>query len=170
MKENTDLSYEHAIPAPGKSSRPPLYLDITTDAHKRLLAYWEEVRGPYLLPAKADLDMAQLIPVLPNIVLFSVQTDPIDFIYKIIGEEALNNFTSNFTGKAISEVPGKGPGSKIFETLKFIVETGQPNLLKVPYVGPNRDFKTIHTLALPFAEDRNNVDKIMILVEFIPSI
>lgn len=166
-QKTAETSVPYDVQPPVGSDRPSLFLDIKADAHKLLLSYWENVRGSRTLPARADLDMVRLIPVLPNIVLFSVKTDPLDFIYKVIGENALRNFTSNFTGKALSTLPGKGPGSKVFDTFTSIIETKMPNLLKVPYVGPNKDFKTIHTLALPFASDRENVDQIMVVVEFI---
>lgn len=140
---------------------------IRRPSHRRALTEWHRAKGRNKLPARRDLDLTCLAPLLPQVVLLDVTRDPIDFVYRIIGDRALANFTRNFSGMALSSIPGKGPGSRVFDNLKAIATTARPRLQGVPYVGPNRDFISIESLAMPLASDHENVDKIMIVVEFI---
>ena len=165
-QDNTEIS-----PAPPHPKSETFWsssdFEMTAPSHKLAFAYWEEARGENPLPARSDLDLGRLSSLLPKIVLLDVHRNPLDFIYRVIGNNALQNFTRNYTGVAFSDIPGKGPGSKVFENLKSIVETGAPSGRQVPYVGPNRDFIGIASLALPLGKDHVTVDKIVIIVEFI---
>ncbi|MEH6526725.1 MAG: PAS domain-containing protein [Sneathiella sp.] len=136
-------------------------------SHRSALAYWQQAKRDNLLPSRNDFDLAALASILPNIVLLDVIKNPLDFKYRVIGNEAMQNFTKNYTGVAMSEIPGKGPESAVFSSLKTVVQSKEPCSQHIPYVGPNHDFKKISSLALPLAKDHVNVDKIMIVVEFI---
>ena len=136
-------------------------------SHKSALTYWQQARKGNLLPSRSDFDIAVLAPILPNIVLLDVTNNPLDFRYRVIGNVAMQNFTENYTGVALSEIPGKGPDSAVFSSLKTVVQSKVPCEQHIPYVGPNHDFKKISSLALPLAKDHINVDKIMIIVEFL---
>ncbi|USG62934.1 PAS domain-containing protein [Sneathiella marina] len=136
-------------------------------SHKSALTHWQNARKEHLLPSRSDFDLAVLAPILPNIVLLDVIENPLDFRYRVIGNVAMQNFTKNYTGISMSEIPGKGPDSAVFSSLKTVVQSKEPCAQNIPYVGPNHDFKKISSLALPLAKDHVNVDKIMIIVEFL---
>jgi hypothetical protein len=136
-------------------------------SHISALTHWRQARKGNLLPSRNDFDLAALASILPNIVLLDVIENPLDFRYKVIGNVAMQNFTKNYTGVALSEIPGKGPDSAVFSSLKTVVQSKEPCAQQIPYVGPNHDFKKISSLALPLAKDHINVDKIMIIVEFL---
>ncbi|MCF8468582.1 MAG: PAS domain-containing protein [Sneathiella sp.] len=165
-QDNTDIS-PTILPSTSEKSWPAPDFELKAPSHKLALAYWEEARGENRLPSRRELDLRRLSSLLPKIVLLDVRRNPLDFVYRIIGNEALQNFNCNYTGVALSGIPGKGPGSKVFENLKSIVEASAPSARQVPYVGPNRDFIGIASLALPLGKDHETVDKIMIIVEFI---
>ena len=148
---------------------PDISLNVTVESHRLALSHWLEVKGDGKLPARADLNLALLAPILPQIVLLDVKRDPLDFVYRIIGDKLLSHFTENYSGKALSEISGKGPGTNVFENLANIATIAQPRIQGIPYVGPNRDFVRIESLALPLASDHEKIDKIMIVVEFIAS-
>lgn len=136
-------------------------------SHQSALTHWQKAKKGNLLPSRSDFDLAALAPFLPNIVLLDVVNDPLDFRYRVIGNVAMQNFTKNYTGLALSEIPGKGPDSAVFSSLETVVRSKEPCAQHIPYVGPNHDFKKISSLALPLAKDHINVDKIMIIVEFL---
>ncbi|TNE36098.1 MAG: PAS domain-containing protein [Alphaproteobacteria bacterium] len=136
------------------------------DSQDQLVGYWHEIQGSHLIPAKRDIDMTRLAPLLPHIVLFSVERDPIDFVYKIIGAEVLRNISANFTGGRMSEIAGKGRSSRAFTTLSEIAETRYPRELQVPYVGPNGGHKFLRAIALPFGDDHATVDRLMLTMDF----
>jgi hypothetical protein len=136
-------------------------------SHNLALTYWKEARKEFLLPSREDFDLSLLAPILPNIVLLDVLNDPLDFKYRVIGNSAMQNFTKNYTGIALSTISGKGPDSDVFKSLQTVVQRKEPCVQLIPYVGPNKGFKRISSLALPLAKDHENVDKIMIIVEFL---
>jgi hypothetical protein len=56
----------------------------------RVLAYWNEKRQSRFAPRRADLDPADLIDVLPRVMLADVLRDPLDFHYRLSGTGILN--------------------------------------------------------------------------------
>ena len=164
-ENNVGIEKPHALYS--DDSSPEIAPELKTETHRLALDHWHEIKGDYPLPSRADINLNRLGPILTHLVLLDVRYDPLDFIYRIIGDRVLSNFTENYTGRTLTDIPGKGPGSKVYATLENVVTTKVPCIQGVPYVGPNRDFISIESLALPLASDHETVDKIIIIVEFV---
>src|SRR5689334_7472185 len=56
----------------------------------RVFDYWNRQRGERFAPRRADIDPADLVEVLPRVMLADVLTDPLDFHYRLSGTGILD--------------------------------------------------------------------------------
>ena len=71
---------------------------------RQLHAYWEQVRGPRLMPVRADIDPAAIKPLLPYIVIAEVFHDPLRVRYRLVGTAVVEHSRFDYTGKWLHEV------------------------------------------------------------------
>lgn len=132
-------------------------------------SYWAQKRGSQSMPARADIEPGEIKPLLPNIVLLDVLTDPLDFRYRLIGTRIDEHSAQRCTGLLMSEVPGRARPSTVWSNCQRVVETGQPSDSQVPYVGPHKDYVTTRQVVLPLSDDGKHVNMLMIVVDYLPA-
>lgn len=141
---------------------------VLTVTKKHVLDYWQSLIGEANIPLFKDFDLLEIALYLPNIVLFEARTDPRDFYYRLIGSNVDQHNTDAFTGKVMSELPGKGPGSVVWDFFSQVVDSGEPAMREMPYVGRNRDFERIEIMALPLLGDEKSNDHILVVTDYFP--
>lgn len=141
---------------------------VLTETKKRVFDYWLSRIAQAEIPLFGDIDLLELSYCLPNIVVFRVETNPTDFYYRLIGSNVDQHNTDAFTGRLMSELPGKGPGSTVWDFFRTVHETRQPALREMPYVGRNKDFERIEIMALPLLGDTGTKDHILVVTDYMP--
>ena len=138
------------------------------DLQDEILRYWLKLcpsaGGVY--PSRKDVKVSDLRNRMAHIAILDVETDPLDFRYRLIGTRLREFLYKDYTGQSLSELEGKGPGSEIWAIFDRVLTDGGPLYCEVPYVGPKADFKQASTLYLPLASDHNVIDKIMLVSHF----
>jgi PAS domain len=81
------------------------------------------------LPKKSDMDPVDMGPFLANIVLTEVSYEPLDFKYRIIGEELISRL-GNLTGKRVREMALINVSSSAYQNYCAVVETKRPQFLE----------------------------------------
>ena len=147
---------------------------VLTQTKKQVLDYWFSLIAGTAgtagadIPLFGDFDILELSLCMPNIVLFEVRTEPRDFYYRLIGSNVDQHNTDAFTGRVMSELSGKGPGSKVWDFFSSVIDTGEPALREMPYVGRNKDFERIEIMALPLRGDARKNDHILVVTDYFP--
>lgn len=138
------------------------------EVQDHILRYWLKAcpskDGRY--PCRKDIKISDLRNRMANVAIMDVESDPLDFKYRLIGTRLCDFLHHDYTGEKLSELDGKGPGSKIWGILEKVWAEGSPLYCEVPYVGPKSDFRQASSLYLPLAKDHNIIDKIMIVSHF----
>ena len=62
----------------------------------------------------------------------------------------------------MSEFPHQRPPGPVWTCCRHAVETSQPILGDIPYVGPLRDFVRVENVILPLSTDGTVVDKLLV--------
>ena len=75
-----------------------------TEKHRRALTYWRTKRGPFGAPRRADIDPCDLGPVLPNIILWQIDST-IDYRCRLAGTEVCHNLIGNMQGILLGDLP-----------------------------------------------------------------
>jgi hypothetical protein len=133
------------------------------------LAYWNRIRGDRKMPARANLDPLHIPALLPYVMLVDVMRDPLDFRYRLIGSEIDRVLTIDHRGKRLSELPGKGQGTLIWEHHRQVADTAAPFRTEVKYVGGNTQVRRLEHCLMPLSSDGARVDMIftVLAVEWI---
>src|SRR5262249_29214633 len=90
--------------------RPP----ATPALLARGLAYWESKRPGRRMPARRDIDPAEMLDLLPNVMLVDVVREPLDFRYRLIGTAIVAHMRHDYTGQRFSALPRQGRDSKLW--------------------------------------------------------
>jgi hypothetical protein len=141
--------------------------EIKSPTLQQALAYWNEKRGHRPMPARADIDPMEMIPILPHVILLDVLRDPLDFRYRLIGTLVEDHMSAPYTGRRFSEFEGQRQGSRLWTCSERVLNEKQPVRSDIPYIGPMRDFTTIEDIMMPLSSDGESVDVIFIAVEYI---
>lgn len=149
-------------------------LENATPLLRQAYDYWNAQRGSRPMPARADLDPADMRRLLPNIILMDVLHDakpgwPLDFRYRLIGTRADAMMNARYTGKCMSDLEHQQPGSRIWNSLSRVATGKQPQINRVPYVGPHKEFMSVVDMVMPLSSDGGTtIDMLFCILDFIP--
>jgi hypothetical protein len=141
--------------------------DVQSEIVRTGHAYWLARKGERALPLRADFDPPLEIPrLIPNIIIFDVLHEPLDFVYRLIGSKVRTHLMQDLTGVRMSDVAYQRADSVIWSHQAWVVEHATPRFLRPPYVGPHKDFLFIEAVILPCGTD-TRVDKLLVFADFI---
>lgn len=148
-------------------------LNAATPLLRQAYAYWDSKCAGRDMPARRDLDPAEMMPLLPYLVLMDVQRHAkpgwaLDFRYRLIGTHADLMMNGRYTGKSMSDLPHQQPGSRIWQSLETVTLARTPRVNRVPYVGPHKDFISVVDMVMPLSSDGKTVDMLFCIIDFVP--
>jgi hypothetical protein len=132
----------------------------------RLLEYWNRIRRGRAMPARRDLDPAEVLTLLPNLVLIDVAEGGTDFRFRLMGTAVAAQCSRDHTSKLFSELEGYGPRGYGWSNHLKVVTRQRPRIGHLPYTGPNASIVAHHNLSLPLSSDGRRVDMILCISEF----
>jgi len=139
-----------------------------SEAQETLQSFWQQwcLEHNGQLPSRRDMDTRENKRHFPYVVVFDILDDPLDFQYRLVGTRVRENTFADYTGKSLSQMDGKGPGSKIWSFLDTARTSKETSFAQVPYVGPKKEFMKSSLLFLPLASDNHTPDKIFLVSHF----
>lgn len=147
-------------------------LSLATPLLRQAYAYWSFKRGDRPLPARTDLDPADIPRLLPHVVLLDVLRAaagaPLDFRYRLIGTLVDAHSLGRYTGRCVSAIPHQRPPSQLWRNFATVAESRLPIATNIEYVGPHRDFLGVADLVMPLAADGATVDMLFIVIDYLP--
>jgi PAS domain-containing protein len=131
--------------------------------------YWLGLRQGRRLPSRRDIDPADIRHLLPNVLLLDIHRDPLDFEYRLIGDEVASRLGPQ-KGKRVREACLINVSSSAYRNYCAVVETGAPQFLEGPAalacLGGRR--VVVSRVHCPLSSDGEVVDKIFSYVAFLP--
>ena len=138
-------------------------LDPATDRYPdllRVLTYWERKRADRFAPSRADIDPADLLDVLPRVMLADVIQEPLDFRYRLSGTSISNVHGKEMTGKSPRDLPPAAYGALIYDHYCEAVRRREPLLHLIIFDGDQQS-RSYARLLLPLSEDGSAVTMLM---------
>jgi hypothetical protein len=129
---------------------------------RAVVAYWRAKAGTRQMPARGDIDPADLKPYLPRISLIDVVPDERRFVYRLVGTEeaALRGYDP--TGRAVGE-GYFGPNRELaFRHYGYPVEHRGPFCYRGDFEVQDGSIETEDVVFLPLSEDDDNVNMILL--------
>ncbi len=133
---------------------------MTTDIVTEAQAYWDRIRRDRVMPGRADLDPVDIPKLLPFVMLVEVLRNPLDFKFRLIGDEIIAIIAHNYRGMLFSQIPHMAAGNGMWQQYAEVAKTGRPLVSSVSYVGPDRYVRSLRHCLLPLSADGQIVSTI----------
>ena len=129
--------------------------------------YWKRKRGDRPMPARRDIDPAEITRILPHVFLLDVRQQPLDFRYRLVGTKMDENMLAHYTGVWMSQIAHQRAPSRIWSNCRKVALGGLPISGDTPYIGKNKAFLTTEDLIMPLSNDGKTVDMLFVTVGFV---
>ncbi|WP_136440124.1 hypothetical protein [Pacificoceanicola onchidii] len=120
---------------------------------RHLYFQWTALKQPGRIPELSQIKFDVLLEEDHALVVAEVVRDEdgnaIDFVVIFVGAAVSRASQSNIVGQRLSEVPGKGPGSNIWDLYQVMASQRDPVLAALDYVGPNPEFHSTRQILCP---------------------
>jgi hypothetical protein len=150
-----------------QSPEPPrveaVELDPASEHYPDLLrvrAYWERKRLGSFAPRRADIDPADLVDILPRMMLADVLPEPLDFRYRLSGTRISDVHGKEMTGKSPRDLMPAAYGAMIYDHYCEAVRRREP-LLHFIVLDSDKRSRSYVRLLLPLSEDGSAVTMLM---------
>jgi hypothetical protein len=130
-------------------------------------AYWRAKAGSRRLPARADIDPAEIKPLLPDIVLLNVEWDPMRFSVRLRGTRA-EQFRPKGTTKYLDEGTTFAPGRKedYIAEMTFVATQQRPAFARDWMISRQGALRDIWAGVWPLSADGARVDMLVVMEDF----
>jgi PAS domain len=130
--------------------------------------YWLARRGGRRFPSRRDIEPTDIPHLLPGILLLDVRYDPLDFEYRLLGDDVVMRFGS-LKGKLVRTAALINLSSSAYSNYCEVVETGVPQFLEGRATGAYHQGRpsVISRVHCPLSADGDSVDKIISYVAFL---
>jgi len=151
------LAYLFDIPLAGVASAPIKGFD----------AYWRGKIKDGRLPAREDIDPAEIVPLLPDIVLLNVEWEPFRCRVRLRGTRA-EQFRPKDTTKYLDEGTIFDPGRRedYLAEMKFVATGRRPAFARDWMTTRFGAVREIFAGIWPLASDGTNVDMLVVIEDF----
>jgi hypothetical protein len=160
-------SYAAPPPASPRFGADPA---IATDPGvQEFYRYWLGLRRGRRYPSRRDIDPGAIPHLLPNVLLLDVHREPLDFEYRLIGDEIATRLGAQ-RGRRVREACLINVSSSAYRNYCIVVETGMPQFLEGPASAACLDGRhvVVSRVHCPLSSDGESIDKIFSYVAFLP--
>jgi hypothetical protein len=124
---------------------------------RQLYAYWQG-KAAARLPARTDIDPADMPALLPYLFMIDVEPVPRRFRFRLIGTQVCTWAGRDVTGMYLDDPAYGARGADIMRQYDEVVERGVPFYTEQPAARPERDYVFYERLVLPLATDGRAID------------
>ncbi|UUX49811.1 PAS domain-containing protein [Nisaea acidiphila] len=136
---------------------------------RELFRLWKSKAGDRTAPSRTDIDVIELKPWLPHILLVDLMEQQADVRFRVIGTWIAEQVGRDDTGKTISEIGGTDRGKRILEEYYLAA------IRFAPYRSCGTFFASAgakshlqaERLILPLSEDGRRCNKILSAIYFL---
>ena len=127
----------------------------------KILAYWQGKCRGRGMPSRADVDPAELVGLLPYIILVDVVDDERRFVYRLVGTGEVDVRGIDPTGKSVADGYFASSAEAAMRNYEIVRDS------KAPYYEEDQ-FQMVHrwvneaNLFLPLSDDDRTVNKILV--------
>ncbi len=138
--------------------------DVVSEDEARLDAlqgHYEARRGTRAIPSWRDFDVVDLAPWLGNLSLIEVVDDGVEFQYRVMGTNIVNEIGFDMTGKRLSAIETDWRDG-FMEELRGVVQRREAYRLTRTDRDRHRKHVVLRQLFLPLSSDGVAVDRLLV--------
>lgn len=139
---------------------------IASTRVRTLHAYWNAKRGSRPMPARADIDPAEIKQLLPYILLADLHHDPLRVFYRLVGTGIVEAAKCDLTGHWLHEVDLDGNTPAWERVYRRVAETRAPVFGQTRAAVRPGDSRLFQWVVLPLSDDGAAVDRVLELEDW----
>jgi len=129
---------------------------------RRLYAYWLRKCRDQAMPRRADIDPADMKPLLPMMMLVDVTPDQRRFVYRLVRTAEVAMRGSNPAGKPVRDSFFGDSAEETLSCYEYVVRNHAPFCYRGAYEAPDGRIETDDTVYLPLSDDGAHVNMILV--------
>ena len=134
------------------------------DALRQTLDYWQRLKGDRSMPARRDVNPADIPRLLPKLMLADVQGCPSDIRFRLVGTEVVGRFGCELTGRRLKEMDCGEGTDQIADSYRQTVKQSEPQYTQCDFwIDPQRHIR-MQQLLLPLSDDGERVNMILAVI------
>lgn len=133
---------------------------------RALYAYWQEKRHGRRMPAREDIDPAEIKPLLPYILLTDIHCDPLRVFFRLVGTAVAEAAGRNLTGQWLHEAQLDGGLEPWMASYARLVRDRAPVCGRTRATIRPGDERQFEWILLPLSSDGETVDKTLELEDW----
>jgi len=132
-----------------------------------LLEYWDRKRGARPMPSRAEIDPAELKPILPHIMMLTAEHAPFRVLYRLVGTEFVRFAKFDFTGRYADALNFQDDeGVDWTEYYLASVEARRPGLDLTYWTVDDTLRRWIEFLICPLSNDGKVIDRFISIEDY----
>jgi len=161
------------LPEPLGSQKAGRYNFITldecrSDKVRRLLDYWQRIRGDRLMPRRQDVDPTAIWPLLKNVSLSEWHRDPDRLFYRLSGTEVVATLGIELGGKWVTEVyPDVEDVARTLKLYGWVVEARTTVIGRTDGTRMRLGIDSYEWVICPLSEDGALVTHFIVLEDYV---
>ena len=158
-----------ANPSPRNSGAPGPDLSGFAPDIVAFYAYWDRKRRGRDMPARADIDPLEIVPLLPGIMLIDVVADARRFVYRLVGTREVAMRGRDPTGRSVAEGFFGASAAASIASYQDVADRRAPRLERREFTTPEGRYGREQVILLPLSDDGAHVTKIVVYTHHMPS-
>lgn len=129
----------------------------------KLEEVWREARGARQLPQRTDINPVKLGAALQYVSLIDVvQSDPVDFRYRLLGQQLIKYFGHNITGELHTQHSDRtSPTRPFYDAYSRCLTTKEPQDIEAQYRNHNNTVVRTKARVWPLSDDGATVSGLL---------
>jgi len=144
------------------SSKPADVAYIDAPRHpdlRKLVEYWNAKRGARTMPSRADINPAEIKPLLPDIMIWSA-VEP--YVIRLVGDHIVHFVGANNTGKGATEGMPPDAAKGMRGVIEHVIAVKAPRFrFGKAYWLADKSYRDFEASFLPLSADGERVDMIL---------
>lgn len=153
------------------TDKPEIEYPATQILHpgsRELFRYWESLRAERACPSRSDLDLHQLVRILPDMMILEKNILNTGWQYRLAGTRLCDFFQGELTGKDALAGWENFERSVVDKCLEVTMQRLQPSLVRMRFVSELGNTVAAEMIALPIFS--HNLNRVQVIGGFFPFI
>jgi hypothetical protein len=117
---------------------------------RKLFRYWEALRAERPCPNRSDIDLRQIVEIMPNLAILEVDDVQHKWVYRLAGTEICTLMGSSLTGKNALAGWDNFEKDAVSKSLVIAQDRAQPCLVRMRLVFEGAPILPVEMVILPF--------------------
>lgn len=132
----------------------PTGMQMLHPGSRKLFRYWEGLRAERPCPERGDIDLRQIVEIMPNLVILELNPIFQEWIYRLAGTEVCALMDGSQTGKDALSGWDSFEKSVVAKSFAIAKERKQPCLVRMRFVFEKAPILAAEMVALPVLESK----------------